>query len=402
MIGPLLPDDVPAMAARRVRPDLMTPTRRTLLAGAAASLASISPAMALPRPDGDWTTFDDSDGLIRFKGAVNGHAVDLTLDSGAGRVVVDQAFAEKIGLGSVDASGVLHGLSASRPGGLSEPLTIDLGAGDLRLSNAVLADLSAVKAGGYDAPVLIGRDIFELVSVDIDFVGRRIAFRQPRSFDTSGFRRAPLRGRQDVRQIEVAIEGRRPVWAIVDLGSASPLAMSKAYATRMGLYDGRPTSVWLSSGIDGIVTYDVGRASWVTVAGMAVRDVPFDAYPVWNRATTAQVNVGYAIMQRFGRVIIDYASDSLFVTRTPPPPAPFNRNRIGLALLPLDSGYRVVFVAPGSPGARGGWKADDVIVAINGRPTLSSAERAALGGSGRIVYTMADGSVREVAPADYY
>lgn len=390
------------MAARRPRPDLMTPTRRALLAGAAASLASASPALALPRPDGDWTPFDDSDGLIRFKGAVNGRPVDLTLDSGAGRVVIDHAFAERIGLGSVDEGGVLHGLSASRPGGLSEPLTIDLGAGNLRLPNAVLADLSAVRAGGYDAPVLIGRDIFELVSVDIDFIGKRIAFREPGSFDTAAFRRVRLRGREDMRQIEVAIEGRRPVWGIVDLGSGSPLAMSKAYATGIGLFDGRPTSAWLSSGIDGIVSYDVGRASSVTVAGMAVHDVPFDAYPVWNRAATAQVNIGYPLMQRFGRVIIDYASDSLFVSRAPPPPTPFGRNRIGLALLPLDTGYRVVFVAPRSPGEQGGWKAGDIVAAINGRTDLSPAERTALSHAASITYTMADGSVRELVPAAYY
>jgi hypothetical protein len=385
-----------------MRPDLMTPTRRALVAGAAASFAGSLPAIAAPGPDGEWTSFDDSDGLIRFKGAVNGHPVDLTLDSGAGRVVIDQAFAEKIGLGSVNANGVLQGLSESRPGSLSEALTIDLGEGDLRLSNAVIADLSAVKAGGYDAPVLIGRDIFEVVSVDIDFVGKRIAFRQRGSFETSAFRRVPLRQRLDTRQIEVAIEGRRPTWAIVDLGSGSPLAMSKAYATSIGLYDGRPTSVWLGSGVDGIVNYDVGRASWITVAGVAMRDVPFDAYPVWNRATTAQVNIGYPLMQRLGRVIVDYASNTLFVSKTPPAPAPFNRNRIGLALLPLDAGYRVIFVAPGSPGERDGWKAGDVIAAINGKPTLSSAERAALGGSARIAYTMADGSVRALVPADYY
>jgi hypothetical protein len=205
-----------------------------------------------------------------------------------------------------------------------------------------------------------------------------------------------------MRQIEVAIEGRRPAWAIVDLGSGSPLALSKAYATRIGLFDGRPTSAWLSSGIEGIVTYEVGRASLVTVAGLPVRDVPFDAYPVWNRAATAEVNIGYPLMQRFGRVIMDYGSDSLFVTRTPPPPTPFSKNRIGLGLLPLDSGYRVIFVAPNSPGDRGGWKAGDVIAAINGKPVLTAEERAALGAAPRVTYTMADGSVRELVPADYY
>lgn len=390
------------MAARRLRSQLMLPTRRTLIGGAGASLVAALPAVALPRPDGDWTPFDDSEGLIRFKGAVNGHAVDLTLDSGAGRVVIDQAFARQIGLRQVDDNGVLHGLAESRPGGLSGPLVINLGAGDLRLGNAVLADLSAVKTGGYDAPVLIGRDIFELTSVDIDFLGKRIAFRDRGSFDVSPFRRVSLRSRGDTCQIEVTVEGRRPTWAMVDLGSSSPLAMSRTYAQNIGLMNGRPTSAWLSSGVDGIVTYDVGRARSIAVAGLTLRDVPFDAYAEWNKATPAQINLGYPVMQRFGRAIMDYGSDSLFVAMTPPPPAPFASNRIGLALLPMDAGYRVVFVAPRSPGDRGGWRAGDVIAAINGKTSLSAVQRSALGRASRVVYTMADGSVRELAPADYY
>lgn len=388
------------MVARRVRFDLTSPTRRALLGGVAAGLAC--PAFAAPAPDGDWTRFDDSDGLIRFQGAVNGHPASLTLDSGAGRVVIDQGFARAIGLKTVDDSGILHGVAESRPGGLSEPVVIRVGAGDLRLPNAVLADLSAVKAGGFDVPALIGRDIFELAAVDIDFVGKRLSFRQPGSFDTSAFRRVRMRGRRDVRQIEVSVEGRAPVWAMLDLGSGSSLTMSKAYAASVGLFDGRRTSAWASMGIDGMTTYDVARASRVDLAGVGLRDVKFDAYAVWNRAATAPVNVGYPLMRRLGRVIIDYGSDTLFVANRIPPAEPFAGDRIGLALSPLKPGYQVAFVAPGSPADKDGWKAGDVIAAINGSSTMSIAQRSGLAAASRITYTMADGSMRELRPAPYY
>jgi hypothetical protein len=392
------------MAARRLRPDLTTPTRRALLAGAAACMAAPvrATALPLPQPDGDWTPFDDSDGSIRFKGAVNGEPVDLTLDTGAGRVVVDQAFARQIGLDAVSARGTLRGLAESRPGGLTGPLVIKVGHGELSLPNAALADLSPLKAVGYGAPVLIGRDIFELAAVDIDFVGKRLAFRERGSFDTSAFRRVRMRARKDVPEIEVSIESARPVWAVLDLGSNSALQMSKAFADRVGLFDGRRTSAWVSTGIDGVTTYDVGRTSHLTVAGVTLRGVRFDAYPVWNRSSPSPVNIGYPIVRQLGRIILDYKSDSLFVSRNAPPPAPFAGDRVGLALMPLASGFEVVFVAPGSPADRAGWKAGERIAAINGKPVMPRTERATLGNMPRIAFTLADGTVRELAPANYY
>jgi predicted aspartyl protease len=391
------------MAARRVRPDLILPTRRALLAGAVAVAAAPRVAYALPQPEGDWAPFDDSFGLIQIKGAINGHPVNLTLDSGAGRVVVDQAFAAQIGLETLDMSGTLHGLSESRPGGRTGPVVIEVGGGSLRLNNAILADLSSLRLVGFDASVLLGRDIFETTAVDIDFVGKRIAFRQPGSFSTAGFRRARLRPRQDMRQIEVAIEDARPAWGTVDLGSASPLAMSETVARSAGLLDGRPGSVWLSSGVDGVTRYNVATASQIRIAGMTFRDVPFDSYPIWNGEAASKINIGYPLLRRFGRIIVDYKSDSLFVGANPPQPEPFGKNRMGLAITDIDGGgYRVVMVAPGSPAARGAWKEGDTIAAINGEARMPAHLRRRLGETARILFTMADGSVRVLFPADYY
>jgi predicted aspartyl protease len=386
-----------------MRPDLMIPTRRALLAGAAATLATPAAAFALPAAEGDWAPFDDSFGLIQVKGAINGRPVNLTLDSGAGRVVIDQSFARDIGLEVVDSSGVLHGLSESRPGGLSGPVEIEIGGGTLHLQNAVLADLSSLRLVGFDATVLLGRDIFETSAVDIDFVGKRIAFRRPGSFAANGFRRARLRRRQDMRQVEVSVEGARPAWGTVDLGSASPLAMSETFARKAGLLDNRPKSIWLSSGVDGVTRYTVATASRVGVAGATLRDVPFDSYPVWNRNTASEINIGYPLFRRLGRIILDYNADTLFIATNPPPPEPFGKNRTGLAFTDRDGGgYRVVLVAPGSPAAKGLWKEGDTIAAINGDAHMPAHLRRALGENGPIVFTMTDGSVRQIVPAEYY
>ena len=381
----------------------MSVTRRTVLTGATAVAAAPSVALALPPPDGDWASFDDSFGLIQIKGAINGHPATLTLDSGAGRVVVDQAFAKDIGLELLDMSGTLHGLSESRPGGRTGPVVIEVGGGSLRLDNAILADLSTFRLVGFDASVLLGRDLFETAAVDIDFVGKRIAFRRSGSFSTAGFRRARLRPRQDMRQIEVAIEGARPAWGTLDLGSASPLAMSEAVAASAGLLDGRPSSEWLSSGVDGVTRYNVATASQIKVAGLTLRQVPFDSYPVWNRNAASKINIGYPLLRRFRRIIVDYATDSLFIDASPPLLQPFGKNRIGLAITDMQGGgYRVEMVAPGSPAARGPWKEGDTIATINGEARMPQHLRRRLGEMSRIVFTMTDGSVRELVPADYY
>lgn len=81
----------------------------------------------------------------------------------------------------------------------------------------------------------------------------------------------------------------------------------------------------------------------------------------------------------------------------------FGKNRIGLALTDLDGGgYRVVLVAPGSPAAGGLWKDGDTIAAINGDAHMSAARRRGLGAAPVIAFTMADGSIRRLVPAEYY
>ena len=79
--------------------------------------------------------------------------------------------------------------------------------------------------------------------------------------------------------------------------------------------------------------------------------------------------------------------------------------RSGLAYLPEGEGLNVIFVAPQSPAAAGGWRKGDIITAIDGTPVAHLAaiddwKRDPARQSARL--TLAGGETRVLRLSDYY
>ncbi len=346
---------------------------------------------------------------IYLPAKVNGHDTQAMLDSGSSNSVLDAGFAAALGLkstGSVPLIGVqVMGHSAFVGG-----VTID--AGDARLAGLTVAALDLTQLShisGRPLPVILGDEVFNETIVDIDTARHRVAFRDPAGFTPPpGAVALPLPAGL-FRAIPVSIEGRAPAQFIVDLGDASTIDVFPAYAKAQGLMAGRKLSMSMGLGITGgLTTTPIGSLKEVRLAGVSLANVPVTFSEKRPPGTDSSIagRVGTEILSRF-RLQVDYPDDRLYLEPYPQTTRPFERGRLGLAMLPENGALVVKLVAPGSPGAAAGFQVGDRISAVNGKPaaswtmaTLQALFESPPGTTVRL--SLEGGATRSVTLADYY
>ncbi len=311
---------------------------------------------------------------IYLQGTVNGVQTDLLLDSGAGMTVLDQAFASAHGIesaGTVVARGTGGESTASFAGGL----TVRIGELELRDLRAAVIDLGGISAKlGRSMPVILGKEVFHSLVVDIDYPARRLRFLEPADYRYEGpGRRLPLLPSEDGhKDLEISVEGTAPVRVALDTGSGSALDLFGWYVDEKRLLDGRsPISEGLSGGVGGMTSEKLASLREIEIAGFTLPDVPIGMqWRTTGAFATRRIagNLGAGILKRF-RIAFDYAHECLWMEPRPGTETdPFDRNHSGLTLERKPGALEVLFVAPGSPAAAGGWKIGEKIVALNGTP----------------------------------
>ncbi|QSQ19493.1 aspartyl protease family protein [Pyxidicoccus parkwayensis] len=365
----------------------------------------------------------DSTGFIPFEffnenrvyipAKVNGHETQVLLDSGAEMTVVDTAYARELGLktqGQLAAVGSGGQAQAQLAGG------VDISIGDLRLTGLTVAiiDLAEVaRAIGHPLPVILGKEAFNQLVVDVDFPNRRVAFHEASSFKAPprAVRLPLVESAGGQRAVQVSIEGRPAIPVLFDVGNAGALSLFPAYWQQAGLLTGRRSSKTLSGAVGGLRERDVATLKHIQLAGVTLKDVPTvfdDAGGSVSTSDRLLGNLGLAVLGRF-RMVTDYATDTLMLV----PDAralrqPFLKDRSGLIAIPSEGRLVVKLVAPGSPAAATGWQAGDEIVAIDGQkigPDYAGTKLAQWRNraSGQtVVLTLKDGSERRLTLKDYY
>ena len=341
---------------------------------------------------------------------VNGHPVDAVLDSGAGIVTLDKAFAA--GIGIVPTGKIpINGMNAGAQAATAKHVTIDVGGLRLRDVEVAIVDLSSVAAGlGRPLPLILGRDAFDAAVVDIDFPGRKIAFRNPAAFHPpAGAIRLPLTPTPDrLHEVPMSLEGGAPVRTTFDLGSSTAVYVSHAYAIRRQLLKTHPAAEILAGGFGGSAVQDITTLKSIRLGGVELRDVP----AIINRSATdlpsTGMNVGMPVLNRF-RLMIDFRRATLFLLPDNLAlAAPFEKDRTGLGVRFAGDRLTVAFVTPGGPADRAGWKVGEQITAVAGEPVgpgFYSGPHAgwAMGPAGESVeLTVGDGSRRRLVLEDYY
>lgn len=348
---------------------------------------------------------------IYIPATVNGQPVEVLLDSGADATVLDRAFAERVGRRQV-GSGVATGSGGEAEAGFATDVTIAVGKLTLKAPKVAVIDLSDVsKRLGIPLPVILGKDVFLQMIVDVDPSGPTVAFHDPPHFrPPDGAVIVPLEPLGSLRVVPVAVEGLPEAPMIFDLGNGGYMSLTPAFWQAHRLLEGRRSSTRSAGAIGGESIQRVATLESIRFAGVTFRDVPVEltSPDVEIDSDREAGNVGMPLLGRF-RLLIDFPGNRLYALPLRDRlEESFPRDRSGLRLVHDGNKLDVTYVAEGSPAAAAGWKTGDVVTAIDGKPVGPDTPLGPHGGftfgpAGTVVtLTMADGSTRKLTLADYF
>jgi hypothetical protein len=346
---------------------------------------------------------------IYFPAKVNGHEVNVLLDSGASVSSIDKAYAASIGLvskgnfagagsGGVETFGFINGVQ------------VQVGNLTLRDINVGAFDFTQIAEKiGHPLLFVLGDELFNELAVEIDFKGRRLLFRDPATVvKPAGAVEVPLVRVKD-RTVPVSVEHRPAVQFEFDLGDGSAIDIFPSYYKAQKLLENRRTSQRIGGGVGGFSPETVATLSSIDFAGVAFAQVPANFTNDTRSADNSNLIlgvVGVPVLERF-QLIVDYSHDRLFATPYPEIEAPFGKDRLGIHGINKDDAIVVDFVSPGSPAQAAGLKIGDKISAINQSPTIvwNEAKLRELRNqnAGTVVtLTLSGGGIRKVILADFY
>lgn len=339
---------------------------------------------------------------------VNGRPTQVMLDSGASSTVLDRRFAASLGL---VAKGDLVGEGGGGSASYSELHGVTLTLGDLSLTTdaAVALDLAPVETQvGHPLPVVLGGEVFRDLVVDIDFKGRRIAFRDPARFRAPQGAQLAAMTPSGENQAIVAIVDGRPAKLLFDLGNASALALFPRFWDKPAFIANRSVSATMAGGWGGMGVDGLTMVHSVTLGGARFRNLPARLEGLRSadaRGGELDGNLGMPVLSRF-HLVIDFGRHRVYFAPPIDTARAFAVNHAGLTLQPGAQGAKILFVAAHSPAEAAGLSVGDVIVAVDGSEGGGQGARQSawlfepVGKTLRI--HLADGRVRTLKTARYF
>jgi len=361
-----------------------------------------------------WMDFDYfRDSRIFMPTLLNGIATDSILDSGAGITVIDAALAEAAGIvggGSLAASGTGGNTEVQIASGVS----MTIGNLEIRDLTVAIMDMSALSTRllGRPIPIILGKEVFTEMIVDVDYPNERIAFHDPDSWSYAGEGSVvPLLEHNDARIVPITVEGGDTIHVGFDIGQGSALTLFENYVNSTGLLDGRATTTGLGGGVGGAVLSTRTSVRSMTFGGVRFENVPaslaLGAVGAFD-TEDEQGNLGTGIFNRF-RMIVNYPEDELYLELDETTVnAEFARDRAGIQVQIVGEMAAVTHVRDGSPAQNQGLAVGDVITSINGNPVRADYwsgnqwrwDQAPAGSN--VELELDDGRVIELTLADFY
>ncbi len=371
--------------------------RRTLLS-AATGLILAGPALAQPRR----IPFEFSHDKIFVPVFIGDQPVQAMLDSGSQFTGMDAAFAAHAGIAETGRRITLRGVQHTLSGRMTRLAAVAVGGTALGGLDAVVLSYESLSlAVGRPVEMALGVDFFRRFVVEIDFQTQTLALHERAAFVPPP--RVPataLTARGEMMTVPIAFPGGITVLALIDTGSAPPLILSPMPAAKLGLFKGKTSTAPLG-GVGGASVVKTASAPNLGVGGAAFRDVPVQAA---SRSLGVEANLGLGLLSRF-HLYFDFAGSRAWFA--PPAsaaiPPPFKRDYLGVYGPVEGETIRVTHVSPGSPAAAAGFRAGEIVTAINGEPaaTANRAHKDAPAGT-VLTLTLKDGRTRTVTLARYY
>lgn len=348
--------------------------------------------------DAGFTVRNGDYGLF-LPATLKGRTVDGIFDCGCSRTVVDSETAKVLGITAVEQAEARFVYALGKMG-VAGPTPITVAGRAFTVSPYI----SPLRAAGCDCDMLLGMDVWKAVTFDLDGPGLHGRLLPPDAAAVPGMTPvAVTTGDGNWTWVPLLIEGKAAT-ALLDTGSSTNLTVSRTAAAALGLLDGRPFSQWISGDLTGIYNVDMTRVKEMSFGGVVFRDMPVE---ISDHHASSDISIGRPILLRC-RTRWDLSHGKLWLAADVAQAArPFKRERAGLAYLPDKSQLNVLFVAPGSPAAKAGWKAGDIIMAIDGVAVSDIDPQTLLDWKSdpartSVRLTVASGEVRTLVLATYF
>ena len=293
------------------------------------------------------------------------------LDCGAGGSVIDAELVRELGL-RVEGEAEAMGAAGSVKTGFAAVPGFSVGGVESDSQQMVVLDIAGLmrRASGTEAAGILGYDFLSRFVTRVDFAAQTVTFYRPESFAYRGpGRTIPLRVEANVPVVEMQVEGKYGGRWRLDFG-ASISAFHHHAAEKFGLA-GRSGIERLASGMGGMQRHRLVQFADAELAGFKVDrpvlSVPLEGGPGALAATSVVGTLGNSVLHNFV-LYLDYRGKRLIVEKGAGFGKPFALDRSGLQVMQGDSGrLKVMLAAQGTPAERAGFRAGDVVVAIDGR-----------------------------------
>ncbi|PXA87901.1 hypothetical protein DMC47_31050 [Nostoc sp. 3335mG] len=348
---------------------------------------------------------------LRFAMTIDGVAAQALLDTGLNHSAVSRDFARKAKL-TVDREGAASGVALGGAIRVDWAATRRIAFGALSRSGGRVAviDLPRLLASASgDADVLVGTDLIAPHALDIDFANRRFRLLPSGRMPFTGTRVPMSLQSGSGLYLTQAMLGKTRIWPLlVDTGDGGALSIARSQWRAAGIKGARVTST-IAYGAGGVVDAGLTVTDAVSLGGLKTGPIELRIEPDGGFAKQVRVagRIGTGLLLRY-RVLLDPVAGQMLLSPNPTAPPPPARSTSGLLLGYDRARLRVLHVMTGSPAAKAGWKADDLICQVDGQPVALTPDggvdvRWGTDTPGRVVrLTMCDGAARALTLARFY
>lgn len=322
--------------------------------------------------DGDTSAtipFELIENLIYLPVTIGDDSRYWVLDSGASMSVIDQEYAEKLGL---SVQGSIKGYGFGELFDLSFVAVPDHQVGTVRFDSQTMYVSKGLAAKSYE-PVMVGILGYDFLSrfiVEIDYDLQQVTFHDPDSFVYKGTGvtlHAPLKYRTFTLPVTVD-DQLTSIWSL-DLGSYHS-SIHYPFAEKNGLL-GRTGVEIVSQGMSGLSREMNIQFNCLRIDHFQL-DLPLIAIPLEKGVGATALgevggNLGNSTLRHF-HLFLNYPEQKIILEKGVNFNAAFPRDKSGLIIGRAETNQPMIsFVAANSPAAKAGLVAGDIIVELAGQ-----------------------------------
>ena len=207
---------------------------------------------------------------------VNGREAGwFLLDTGAGRSVIDIAWADSLGMEKVGE------MPAMGFGGL---ITVhyrigeNLALGPVEIDRPIFLeiDLSPLKeAFGVNIDGILGYDLFMRSLVELDVAGDSLHLYEPGAWDTLEADWLEVVFHRNAPLLSCSFDGDHTALFDLDTGFPGQVTFNRSFAERTGLLDELDSETFTAGGVGGTMEMHSGQLEWLEIGGRRWEQVPF-------------------------------------------------------------------------------------------------------------------------------